>query len=246
MNPIEKFHDDKQKRIEANGRNAQLDTLASDFMKESILSHYSYNFSWLGIPVIQYPQDLLAMQQLIWTIKPDVIIDVGIAHGGTTIFYASLLELIGKGKVIGVDIDIRKHNRDRLEQHPLFKRVDLVEGSSIDDATLDTVKKYIAPTDTVLVSLDSNHTHEHVLQELQYYSPLVSAGSYLVVFDTIIEAMPKDTFLDRPWNVGDNPKTAIDAFLKENKMFLIDNEIDNQLMISAAKGGYLKRVSVGT
>jgi len=202
---------------------------------------YSYHFTWMGRPIIQFPQDIVAMQEIIWQIKPDLIIETGIAHGGSLIFYASMLELIGeKGQVLGIDIDIRKHNREEIEKHPMFKRITMIQGSSIDEKIVQQVYDLARDKEHVLVVLDSNHTHNHVLKELQFYSPVVTKGSYLVAFDTIIEDMPEDSFSDRPWGKGNNPKTAVWEFLKTNDRFEVDKEIENKLLITVAPDGYLK------
>ncbi|MBS1606192.1 MAG: cephalosporin hydroxylase family protein, partial [Bacteroidetes bacterium] len=202
------------------------------------------NFSWMGRPIIQFPQDMIAVQELIWNIKPDLIIETGIAHGGSIIFYASLLELLGKGEVLGVDIDIRQHNREEIEKHPMFKRIKMIQGSSISEEVINQVKEIAAKHQTVMVLLDSNHTHDHVLRELQLYAPLVTTGSYIVVFDTIVEFLPAD-FLPsqpRPWGPGNNPWTAAQAFLREHPNFEIDRTIDNKVLVSVAPEGYLKRI----
>jgi cephalosporin hydroxylase len=241
--PIENFKKETIDRIQANNSNELLLRSAQAFNIESNSAQYSYNFSWMGRPVIQYPQDLLAMQELIWKVKPDLIIETGIAHGGSLIYYASLLELIGHGSVIGIDIDIRDHNRKAIESHPMFKRINMIEGSSIDPSVVQQVKAIAQDKNRIMVSLDSNHTHEHVLQELRNYSPLVSIDSYIVVFDTIVEDLPANYFAQkRPWTIGNNPKTAVRSFLKENDQFEIDHAIDNKLLISVAPEGYLKRV----
>jgi len=203
---------------------------------------YSYHFKWLGIPIIQYPQDIIAIQEMIWKVKPDLIIETGIARGGSLILSASILELIGKGSVLGVDIDIRKHNRIQIEKHPLFKRISMIEGSSIAKSVVKKVYDYSKGKEKILLLLDSNHTYEHVLKELELYSPLVTKDSYMVVFDTIIENMPENFFLNRPWNKGNNPKTALREFLKKNDRFEIDKEIGNKLLITVAADGYLKCV----
>jgi cephalosporin hydroxylase len=188
---------------------------------------------------------MIAMQELIWEIKPDLIIEAGIAHGGSIVYYASLLELIGgDGLVLGIDIDIRKHNRELIESHPMFKRIKMIEGSSIDLEVANRVYEIAKNKKRIMVCLDSNHTYDHVLSELQLYANLVTKGSYCVVFDTIVEYLPKDYMIGgRPWNPGNNPKTAVDEFLKNNSNFEIDSSIDNKLLISVAPGGYLKRVS---
>ncbi len=241
-NPIAEFFNEREQRIKSNGSNSPLKKAAEQFNLESNKSQYSYNFSWMGRPIIQYPQDMIAMQELIWEIKPDLIIETGIAHGGSLIYYASLLELIGKGEVLGIDIDIRSHNKAAIEAHPMFKRITMIEGSSIASDTIDKVKTYAAGKQTIMVCLDSNHTHEHVLNELNLYAPFVTKDSYLVVFDTIVEDMPDNYLPGRPWKKGNNPKTAVWDFVKEHPEFEIDHSIDNKLLISVAPEGYLKRV----
>lgn len=240
-NPIQQFVDERKKRIDDNGNNEKLVAAAAVFNEESNRSQYSYNFSWMGRPIIQYPQDMVAMQEIIWNIKPDLIIETGIAHGGSLIYYASLLELLGHGEVLGIDIDIREHNRREIEAHPMIKRIKMIQGSSVDEMTVADVRKFASGKEKIIVCLDSNHTHEHVLRELEFYGDFVSKGSYLVVFDTIVEYLPDDYLPGRPWKVGDNPKTAIDEFLKRDQRFVIDTDIDNKLLISVAPGGYLKR-----
>jgi cephalosporin hydroxylase len=202
---------------------------------------YSYNFFWLGRPILQFPQDILAMQEIIWQVKPDLIIETGIAHGGSLIFYASMLELIGdRGKVLGIDIDIRQHNRLEIEKHRMFKRITMIQGSSVDGEVVKQAYQFAKGKKSVLVALDSNHTHDHVLEELKLYSPLVTKSSYLVVFDTLVEDMPEDFFPDRPWGKGNNPKTAVLEFLKANDRFIIDKEIESKLLITVAPDGYLR------
>jgi len=185
---------------------------------------------------------MIAMQEIIWEVKPDLIIETGIAHGGSIIYYASILELIGKGEVLGIDIDIREHNRKEIEQHPMSKRINMLQGSAISDEIIEQVKTYAAGKKIVMVCLDSNHTHDHVLKELQLYAPFVTVGSYLVAFDTIVEDLPADLYKDRPWSIGDNPKTAVYEFLKSNHDFVINKEVDNKLLVSVAPDGYLKRI----
>jgi len=184
--------------------------LTIDWIIKSAEIKYTYNFSWLGRPIIQFPQDMIAMQEIIWQVRPDLIIETGIAHGGSLIFYASMLELVGgNGQVLGIDVDIRAHNRIEIEKHLMFKRITMIEGSSIDDTVAQQVRAFASSKNRIMLLLDSNHTHDHVLRELQLYSPLVTEGSYLMVFDTIIEDMPKGYFHDRMWDKGNNPKTAV-------------------------------------
>jgi cephalosporin hydroxylase len=242
MDPKKQFQEETIQRIEKQGALTDLKNTTSEFMNQSIKAGYSYNFTWMGRPIIQYPQDMIAMQEIIWDLQPDLIIETGVAHGGSLIFYASILELIGKGEVLGIDIDIRKHNRIEIEKHPMFKRIKLIEGSSISKETVEQVEEVARDKKVVMVLFDSNHTHEHVLEELKLYSGFVSLNSYCVVFDTIVEDLENDIYSDRPWDVGNNPKTAVFEFLKEHNEFKIDESIDNKLLISVAPQGYLKRV----
>lgn len=217
-----------------------MQSLSKAWFEESVKYKYSYNFSWLGRPVIQYPQDMIAMQEIIWRVQPDLIIETGIAHGGSLIYYSSILELIGKGEVLGIDVDIRSHNRKAIEEHRMFKRITMIEGSSVSDIVYEQVKESSRGKKTVLVCLDSNHTSDHVLKELRMYSALVTKGSYLIVFDTVIEDLPDAMHSDRPWNRQNNPKTAVREFLKENDRFDIDKSIEDKLLITVAPDGYLK------
>ena len=242
MSNIEKFEQEKNQRIKAQNENIPLNKAVRVFQEESIKSLYSYNFSWMGRPIIQYPQDMVAMQEIIWKVQPDLVIETGIAHGGSIIFYASILELIGKGEVLGIDIDIRKHNRSAIESHSMFKRISMIEGSSIDEDVLKKVKKAVKGKRSVLVCLDSNHTHEHVFKEMKLYASFVTKGSYLVVFDTIAEDMPDGFFSGRPWGKGNNPKTAVREFLKTHDEFVIDKDMEHKILITVAPDGYLKRI----
>lgn len=242
MNEIEKFKTEVEENIVAQGKNVPLKNAALAFMEASIRSKYSYNFTWLGRPIIQYPQDVLAIQEIIYQVKPDLIIETGIAHGGSLIFHASICELIGKGEVLGIDIDIREHNKTEILNHRMSKRISMIQGSSIDETVINQVKDKVKGKQTVLVILDSNHTHAHVLEEMKRYAPFVTKGSYLMVFDTIVEDLPDDIYADRPWSVGNNPKTAVAAFLTLNKDFIIDSGIDHKALISVAPGGYLKKI----
>jgi len=244
MDEIEKFKQEVRSRIAAYESDAVFKELATEWMRQSVLKKYVYNFKWLGRPIIQMPQDIIALQEIIWEVKPDLIIETGIAHGGSLIFSASMLELLGgKGKVLGIDIDIRRHNREEIEQHPLAKRIEMIEGSSVSEKTAQMVYEFAADYKYIMVILDSNHTHAHVKAELEIYASLVSVGSYLVVFDTFIEDMPRNLYPDRPWNVGDNPKTAVFEFLGENDNFEIDKKVENKLLMTSAPSGYLKRIN---
>jgi cephalosporin hydroxylase len=230
-------------KISQMATDPEVQRLAHDLFLESCRYNYSYNFSWMGRPVIQYPQDLLAMQEILWEVKPELIIETGVAHGGSLVFYSSILELIGgQGRVLGIDIDIRMHNRAALECHPMFKRIDLLQGSSIDESIADKVREMARGKRSVLVALDSNHTHDHVLRELQLYAPLVTRGSYLVVFDTVAEDMTPELLGSRPWGKGNSPKTAVHEFLKTTDRFIIDKELENKLLLTVAPDGYLKCV----
>lgn len=241
------FDDEVADRIRANGRNQELTQAAFEFMRASTAPKYSYNFSWLGRPIIQYPQDIVAMQEVVWKTKPDLIIETGIAHGGSLLLYSSLLELNAicggppDARVLGIDIDIRPHNRAAIEAHPLFKRIDLIERPSTDPRTIQLANEAAQERSSVLVCLDSNHTHEHVLSELQAYAPLVSVGSYCVVFDTIVETLPDDTYPDRPWGPGNSPGSAVQEFLETREDFIRDTVLDGKLLISVAPGGFLRR-----
>ncbi|MCD5992983.1 cephalosporin hydroxylase family protein [Pseudomonas sp. CDFA 602] len=241
MNPHEQFREEVKQNIEALEQDKPLQTASLDWVGETAKHKYTYNFSWMGRPIIQFPQDMVAMQEIIWALRPDVIIETGIAHGGSLVFYASILQLIGHGTVLGIDIDIRQHNREAIEAHPMSHRIEMIQGSSIDPTIVSQVTERVAGK-KVLVVLDSNHTHEHVLQELRAYAPLTSIGSYCVVMDTVVEDMPEDAFPDRPWGKGDNPKTAVWAYLKETQDFEIDSAIHSKLLITVAPDGYLRRI----
>jgi cephalosporin hydroxylase len=235
-------------RLESNGANDALKRGADAFMRPSVPARYSYNFSWLGRPIIQYPQDIVAVQEIIWAVQPDLILETGIAHGGSLIFSASMLELNAAcggpadARVLGIDIDIRRHNREAIERHPMFKRISMIEGSSIASETIERVRRSAAGMRRVLVCLDSNHTHEHVLAELRAYAPLTSVGSYCIVFDTIVEKMPGEAYPDRPWGPGNSPSTAVREYIEAHPEFEVDQSIDHKLLISVSPGGYLRRV----
>jgi cephalosporin hydroxylase len=242
MNADQQFQQEVQENIERLKSARDMQDLSRIWLRDTLQYRYSYNFSWLGRPIIQYPQDMVAMQELIWRVKPDVIIETGIAHGGSLIFYASLLELIGEGRVVGVDIDIRPHNRKAIESHPMFKRISLLQGSSIAPEIVAAVTEISKDAQRTMVVLDSNHTHEHVLAELDAYAGLVGIGSYCIVFDTVVEDLPADRFSNRPWSVGNNPKTAVHEFLKRDSRFEIDLDLQAKLLITVAPDGYLRRI----
>lgn len=238
--------------ITDNASNLAIHQAASAFFNATVAAKYSYCFDWLERPIIQYPQDIVAFQELVSSVKPNLILETGIAHGGSLVLSASLLCLLdvmegidprqSSRKAVGVDIDIRPHNRKALDEHPLRFKMELIEGSSIDPAIIKQVRSHANGEENVLVSLDSNHTHEHVLAELNAYADLVSVGSYCIVFDTAIEDLPAGSFPDRPWDVGNNPKTAVQEWLKSHPEFEIDKDIDNKLLISVASDGYLRRI----
>lgn len=260
MNPIQQFKTEVEQNIQRLGQDTSLpeDTLAW-MLKAGTVGAYTYNFTWLGRPIIQYPQDIQAMQEIIWEVRPDVIIETGIAHGGSLIMSASMLALLdycdaqenkttltpgqSSRKVIGVDIDIRAHNKAAIEQHPLSHLITMIQGSSIAAETIAQVKQAAAGGKRVLVCLDSNHTHDHVLAELEAYASLVTVGSYCVVFDTVVEDMPTELCAGRPWHPGNSPKTAVYEYLKQHSEFVIDKSIEDKVLITVARDGYLKRVA---
>lgn len=259
MNPIEQFKAEVADNIRRQGADKDVQALSRIWAREIGRYKYTYNFAWMGRPIIQLPQDMVAMQELIWQVRPDVIVETGVAHGGSLIFSASMLALldmtdaiasgelfdprVARRKVIGIDIDIRAHNRAEIEAHPMASRIELVQGSSIDPAIVEQVCRGVSEYKTVMVCLDSNHTHEHVLEELKSYAPLVSVGSYCVVFDTLLEDMPAEMFTDRPWGPGNSPKTAVWKYLESQNGFQIDESIPHKLLLTVAPDGFLRRVS---
>lgn len=258
MDPVKQFSLERQHIVDVLGSNHEGDKITRAWMNFAQTNKYSYQFDWMGRPIIQYPQDMVAMQELIWELRPDLIIETGIAHGGSLIFSASMLAMLdmcdaiesgstldpkaSSRKVLGIDIDIRAHNRAAIEAHPMSSRIQMIQGSSIAEETIAQVKAIASKYSRVLVCLDSNHTHDHVLAELQAYADLTSVGSYCVVFDTVVEDMSKEIFHDRPWGPGDNPKTAVWEYLKSHPEFEIDKSIPNKLQITVAPDGFLRRV----
>lgn len=244
----------KQYRLEALERaksyqkNEKLQQTYQAFINEIVKAKYAYNFFWLGVPILQVPQDLQALQEIIWEVKPDLIIETGIAYGGSLIFSASMLAIlemcgeIEKGDVLGIDVEIRPHNKEAILAHPMSKKITLFEGSSIDEEIIVRTREFAKSKERVLVCLDSCHTHEHVLAELRAYAPLVSIGSYIIVGDTGIEDLPDGTTSDRPWGKRNNPKTAIWEFLKENSNFEIDKTIDSKLILTGSPDGFLRKI----
>lgn len=245
---LDDYKDESKKNIAHYKHNTNLQDAAKEFLKQTIDARYIYNFFWCGIPIIQIGQEIQAMQEIIWEIKPDCIIETGVAWGGSLMFSASMLcileacNLIEDGFVIGIDIDIRPHNKKNILAHPLSKKIRLLEGSSIDPGIVNQVKSLISTKKKILVCLDSHHTHAHVLNELRAYSPLVSVGSYCMVGDTAIEDNGYDLKIERPWGKGNSPKTAVWAFLQENTDFVIDEQLAAKLVLTGSPDGYLKRV----
>ena len=254
------FDEEIVDRIDAISKNKKLIDIANNFMSESTIPKYCYNFKWQNRPIIQYPQDVLAMQEIIWKVKPDLIIETGIAHGGSLIFSASMLTLLdiqdcheqkkdtlhlkeSKRRVLGIDIDIRKHNKEKILEHSMSNKIDMLEGSSISDEIIEKVHNYAESYEKILICLDSNHTFDHVYSELLAYASLVSIDSYCVVFDTIVNDLPEGTYPDRPWGQNNNPKTAVKKFIADNHNFIIDKDICNKLLITVSPDGFLKRVN---
>jgi len=246
------FQEEVESAIQQQSVNAKLKNSASAFLEESVKCRYPYNFKWMGRPIIQFPQDIVAFQEIVFDTKPDLIIETGIAHGGSLMLSASMLAMLdiqegnnpntSKRKVIGIDIDIRDYNREEIENHFLFSYINLIESSSIDTNTITKVTSLSQSYKSVMVCLDSNHTHDHVLAELKGYAELTSKGNYCIVFDTVIEELKGEKFENRPWSVGNNPLTAVNEYLRSNTKFLKDELIDAKLQISVARNGYLKRV----
>jgi len=211
------------------------------WVKAYVNSRLTHEVTWMGVPIIQFPQDICMMQELLWKVRPDVIVECGIAHGGSLVFYASLMELMGKGRVIGVDVEIRHHNRLAINNHVMTHRIELIEGSSIDPQTAQKVKDRIQGAKKVMVVLDSNHSKEHVAQELKIYSDMITEGSYLVAMDGA-QALVWDIPLAKPGWRDDNPLVAIEEFIKQDKRFVIDGQY-NRLKVTSCPKGYLRRLT---
>ena len=253
-----RFRDDRKTSNAGLGPDTHLKTLSRQWINDVAQHRYFYNFDWFGRPIIQLPQDVVAFQEVVWNVKPDLIIETGIAHGGSLILSASLLAMLDycdaategitldprspKRRVVGIDIDIREHNRALIEAHPMAGRIEMLQGSSIAEDIVAKVKSTAERYERILVCLDSNHTHEHVLAELEAYAPLVTPDSYCIVWDTVVDDMPEGSFPDRPWGAGNNPKTAVREYLRSHSEFVIDKEIDNKLLLSVAPDGFLKRI----
>lgn len=237
---------DEERRLSRRGLvgDAHLARMASQVFRRLNKQRYSYNFDWLGLPIIQYPADIVAVQELLWRVRPAVVVETGVARGGSLALSASILELLGGDRfVVGIELELREHNRRALDEHPLAHRIRLVEGSSVDPAVIKHVEALVGERTPVVVLLDSNHTYRHVLAELDAYAGLVAPGSYVVVFDTVIEELTADDFPDRPWSPGDSPMTAVREFLsRPDCRFEVDEEFDSKLVLSVAPGGYLRCV----
>lgn len=237
------YRDEKHQRIDAFAKDEEFRRLSNAWRAMALERKYMNNFSWLGRPLIQLPMDAMAVQEIIWAVKPDLVIETGVAHGGSLVLSASILELLGHGEVVGVDIEIRRHNREAIENHPLARRISLIEGSSTAPEVIAQVRARAVGKKKILVCLDSNHTHDHVLAELDAYADLVSVGSYCIVFDTFVEDMPDDyIWTDRPWGKGNNPKTAVWAWMKSHPEFEIDRSVEDRLLITSAPDGFLRKV----
>ncbi len=257
MTPEQQFAAERDERLAAYGRDDAFKALSREWLQQSMAKKYVYNYDWLGRPIIQYPQDMVAIQELVWRVRPDLIIETGIAHGGSLILSASMLAMLdlcdaieagttldprqSARKVIGIDIDIREHNRAAIEAHPMASRIQMFQGSSIGPDVVQQVHAAAQGYKTVMVFLDSMHTHDHVLGELDAYAPLVTPGSYCVVFDTFVDDMPPKFFADRPWDVGNNPKTASREWLATHPDFSVDSAMEARLMVTVAPEGFLRR-----
>jgi cephalosporin hydroxylase len=259
MTPEQQFSAERAERLTAYAQDTAFQDLSRQWLQTSMDKKYVYNYDWLGRPIIQYPQDMVAIQELVWTVRPDLIIETGIAHGGSLILSASMLAMLdmcdaiesgstidprqSQRKVIGIDIDIREHNRAAIQAHPMASRIQMVQGSSIAPDVVAQVREAAQGYQKVMVFLDSMHTHDHVLGELDAYAPLVSPGSYCVVFDTFVEDMPPQFFADRPWDVGNNPKTATRQWLASHPDFTVDRSMESRLMVTVAPEGFLQRMA---
>jgi len=241
---VKQFFDERHADILTMGQDEELKRKSIDWMVHADKYKYTYNFTWMGRPIIKFPSDMLIQQELMWRIKPDLVIETGIAHGGSIIFSAAMQQMMGitNGRVVAVDIDIREHNRAEIEAHPMSKHITMIQGSSVDEGIFGQVKELAKGAKTVMVILDSNHTHQHVYDELKLYADLVTVGSYCILPDTFIEFFPKGYYDNRPWDVGDNPCTAARQFLTERSDFELDSFLTSKGMISEGLDGYLKRI----
>ncbi len=236
------FNEEKKENIKKAYDNPELHKSALDFITKSDQHNYAYNWTWLDMPIIQMPEDIMLVQEIIWETKPDIIIETGIAWGGSVVLYASILELIGKGQVLAIDKVLPQHNIDAIMKYNFSSRIKLFEGSSIDESIVNAIRDIIKPTDKVMVLLDSNHTHAHVYEELKIWESFVTSGQYLVISDTIVEEIPEQTHRSRSWGHGDNPMTALNQFLSENNKFTRENDYNHKAICSFTRNGYLKRI----
>ena len=249
LNAALQFQKEKEENIRAMALDKNTERIGRLFLNHVTDYKYCYNYTWMGRPIIQYPQDIVTLQELIMDIRPDLVIETGIAHGGSLMLSASMLELLDlmepnsglRREVVGIDIEIRPHNRAAIEEHPMFRRITMLEGSSTEEEIVSQVKSIAKRHNVVMVLLDSCHTEEHVLKEMQLYGELVSVGSYLVVYDTIVE-FGDDEYLSRPWGRGNNPYTAVQKYIAAHDDFVIDSQIDQKNVLTSCPGGWLKRV----
>lgn len=238
----EEFEATKLKNAEAQHKDLILRKLALDIVVESDKYGYGYQWTWLGLPIIQMPEDVLVTQEIIWQKRPDVIIETGIAWGGSVVLYASLMQLIGKGKVLAVDLNLMDHVKEQIMSYPFSGRINLFKGSSTDSSVIKQIKSHIGPNDSVMVLLDSNHSHDHVLEELELYGPLVTQGQFVVVSDTVVDDIPAQVHRPREWGPGSNPKTALNQFLKESDRFILDKTVNHKLLLTYTPDGFCRCV----
>jgi cephalosporin hydroxylase len=244
QDPTQSFFDERNADIQRMGADHEFQKKSIEWMIHADRYKYTYNYTWMGRPIIKFPNDMVIQQELMWELKPDLVIETGIAHGGSIIFTASMMEMMGiDGEVVGIDVDIRPHNRKEIESHPMMKRITMYEGDSVSDAVVETVRSHTKGKTCVMVILDSLHSHAHVYKELLAYAPMTTLGSYCILPDTFIEFFPKGYYSKtRPWDVGNNPHTAMKQFIAESDMFEIDRARTNKSMITETIDGYLKRV----
>ena len=249
MDAVAQFQKEKEDNIRAMTQDPETKRVAKQFQDQVSNYKYGYYFTWMGRPIIQLPQDMVTLQEAIMTVQPDLIVETGIAHGGSIIFTASMMELLEaycpenpiRREVVGIDIEIRPHNRTAIEAHPMYKRITMLEGSSIDPSIVEQVRRIAAGHQTVMVLLDSCHTHAHVLEELRCYAPLVSKGSYIVAYDTAVEFVDR-SYSDRPWGKGNNPYTAVQAFVAECDAFAVDPRFEEKSVVSSRAAGWVTGV----
>lgn len=239
----EEFEDLRRKSAREMASDADLRRRAIDIKVKAGHEYYwVHQTNWMGEPCLQLPQDMFALQEAIYKCRPDYIVECGVAWGGTLLFYATLLKELGGKKVIGVDIFIPDDLRERLlAKAPFPGAIELIQGSSVDELTVEEVKKIIGADSRVMVILDSHHTHDHVIRELQLYGALVGPGCYLICGDTIIEEQPPADKRPRPWGKGNNPATALKEYLAGRNDFEVDRDIEDKLLLSNMPGGYLRR-----